>query len=613
MCWNGVLSADWKDAEIDYKTGVCACKNPLTRLSRMEKALYPNNERRTVSRLLPQVKTDTESIDDLDLLRISSIVDGTKVRGIGMVNGKTYNWKMAIESAVKSIAVVPDRFFDINGRSYSIDWNRKVSADSLPTYSNMKDAVIYRINTRSGFHVPPIATIIYDNEMQNRCGVEHTIKIDLDIDNKFYGKTVKLTTLLANKGLLFNGGYVVTESVITDINQDVSSEATLVDTYPISDAANKVHFLLCPPNRKIVVDAEGHVDGTTESTVEIRIFTLNDYGINKYLKNDSQQKVKEEDLTDTLVTYLQNHASTKLFNYTGNNTPETETVANNLNTFDDMADTYEPGEGDYLAIIVDALDNYHALIGKKQTTTITGGTAEDKFAQSTVTWTLPKTPVDVSQFKGIDMWLRFESINEMIYFLITKYEQDIVEIRAGHICPKGESKTGNWDVNRNVTNVTASTDKDDKAKEGRLWAYVNPRTMKPYLDDYWFHNGDPYYVKSLTLSQDGKKIKGNQIVVTESEWPGTYMVVGETYIRNRDTCEDERMQIKFPQVKVKADQTLTLTSDGEPTTFTINLEVAKPRNGHMMELTTYEVATKMVAGENGCYYAVDGSSEVVTE
>jgi len=38
-----------------------------------------------------------------------------------MVGSKTYNWKMAIESAVKSIAVVPDRFFDIKGRSYSID------------------------------------------------------------------------------------------------------------------------------------------------------------------------------------------------------------------------------------------------------------------------------------------------------------------------------------------------------------------------------------------------------------------------------------------------------------------------------------------------------------
>ena len=92
-----------------------------------------------------------------------------------------------------------------------------------------------------------------------------------------------------------------------------------------------------------------------------------------------------------------------------------------------------------------------------------------------------------------------------------------------------------------------------------------------------------------------------------------YMMIGETYIRNRDTGKDERVQIKFPQAKVKADQTLTLQADGDPTTFTLNLEIAKPRNGHMMELTAYEVAPKMIEGENGCFYAADGSSEVVIE
>jgi len=33
-----------------------------------------------------------------------------------------------------------------------------------------------------------------------------------------------------------------------------------------------------------------------------------------------------------------------------------------------------------------------------------------------------------------------------------------------------------------------------------LWAYVNPKTMQPYDDDYWFHQGETYYKKSLTLS-----------------------------------------------------------------------------------------------------------------
>ena len=91
------------------------------------------------------------------------------------------------------------------------------------------------------------------------------------------------------------------------------------------------------------------------------------------------------------------------------------------------------------------------------------------------------------------------------------------------------------------------------------------------------------------------------------------MMVGETWIRSRDTGEDERLQIKIPLCKVKSDQTLTLTADGEPTTFSLSLEVAKPRSGAMMEITAYEVATKMKEGENGCFYAVDGSSQVLSE
>jgi hypothetical protein len=82
--------------------------------------------------------------------------------------------------------------------------------------------------------------------------------------------------------------------------------------------------------------------------------------------------------------------------------------------------------------------------------------------------------------------------------------------------------------------------------------------MKRYADDYWFHNGEPLYVKSLTLAESGKRLKGNRIVVRADEWPGMYMFVGETYIRDKDTGEDERLQIKIPLCKVKSDHTLTL-------------------------------------------------------
>ena len=153
-------------------------------------------------------------------------------------------------------------------------------------------------------------------------------------------------------------------------------------------------------------------------------------------------------------------------------------------------------EADYLAIIVDSNDDYYALLGVA--TTVDDGDLDDA-----VTWTQPKTPVNVYQFKNIDMWLRFDSINALAYFLITKYEDDIKKITPVTIDPTtmvyGPDEPGDdpepepdpredeWAVNQNITEVTENTDGESRKAEGKLWAYINPRTMQPYADDYWFH------------------------------------------------------------------------------------------------------------------------------
>lgn len=103
----------------------------------------------------------------MDLLKISSVVDGTVVEGFGYVKNHSYKWKLAVESVVKSIAQVPDRFFDIKGRQYPIDINRKVSVHSLPDYENYKDAIIYKINSKT-HGAPPLAKIIFDYAMESK-------------------------------------------------------------------------------------------------------------------------------------------------------------------------------------------------------------------------------------------------------------------------------------------------------------------------------------------------------------------------------------------------------------------------------------------------------------
>ena len=536
MCYNGILSADWKDNQVDYRTGVCACQNPLGRVSRMTKNIYPRSSNdpseHLVSRFLPQTgKEGTQ----MDLLNKSEVVDGTRVQGTGLINGHSYKWRLIIESGVRSVAQVPDRFFDIKGRSYPIDWNSKVSVfnGEAPAYANFKDAIIYKIDKGHGKNKAH-PYIIFDAWMD------------------VHGNT---------------GEDAITESFkqyLTEYDPNLSAHTVSTET----QESNETHH---------IIDYEGE---------------------------------------------------------TGELLPLTE--------------------AEYLAIVVDNNNKYHAFVTKDV------GDNIDTTDDSKIDWSKPATEVNVDQFKGLDMWIRFESINALTYFILTKYEENIMsiipsfrkqpeiieqyrvvteDIETGEktysdwtnvpesgIIPAPEPEEGkkktierkkvepDAKVGEDTTIIEAYGEHaDDRKYDGALWAYVNPRTMKPYDDDYWFHQGEPYYLKSLTIAPKGKKINGNKITIKADEWPGMYMMIGETYIRNRDTGEDERMQIKIPLCKVRSDQSLTLTADGEPTTFSMTLDVATPKSGIMMELNTYEVSTRMEELENGCFQAVDGSTKVLTE
>lgn len=440
LCWGGVLSSDWKDGHVEHDLGISFNdKNPVERLSRMEKAFYPGSNRKNVSNLLPQLDEDellAANGEEKTILSKSSIVDGTRVFGFGYVNNKSYKWRLGIESNIKSIAQIPNKFFDIYGKSYRIADQTTVTVKSPSSnVDDFKYEVCYAINpTEEEIGKKPEAAIIIDK----------------------------------------------TETTITEAAEDMT-------TY---DALKTAKFL------------------------KIRIRNDNSY-----------------------VAFLSNSTAFE-------------------------------------------------------------STKENKY-------------VNVEQFKGLDMWLRFSSINEMIYFILTKYENDIFSIKAAHYDPASNEKATNpgakWELENNEETNEVSE------KEGKLWAYVNPKTMLPYEDDYWFNQGEPYYIKSLTIAPEKKKLKSQKIVVTAGQFPGMYMIVGETFIRSRDTGEDERMQIKFPLCKIKSDQTLTLEAEGDPTTFNLDVEVAKPINGIMMELTSYEVAKKMVTTKEGYYVEKDGSTEVLSE
>lgn len=457
LCWGGVLGADWKDGKLDQKLGITWNTDKVERLERMEKAFYPRNDKETssISYLLPQTEDDRQTTVTDGIISTSQIVDGTNISGFGMVKNHSYKWTLYVESDIRSVATVPNKFFDIYGNSYAIDDTTQVIVSSTPIGD------------------PYDAT--------QKC--------------KFY--------------------------IIYKLYKDTEDTKT--------------------PTKDLIIDKSN----TTEYTIKNNNESTKDY-----------EKIK--------IAFDHSHVN---------------------------ADDCKPSDASYLAIVIDNDNNYNAYLAKVSNETDTG---------IMYSWHNSSIPIDVEQFKGLDLWLKFDNLNELIYFILTKYSNNINYIEPTLI---------SFD-NANTTVTVNKTDDTDEYK-GKLWAYINPRTMQPYPDDYWFHQGEPYYIKSLTLAPKKKELKAKRITVPAGQFPGMYMIVGETYIRNRDTGEDERLQIKFPLCKIKSNQTLTLQAEGDPTTFNLEVEVARPVSGIMMEMTSYEVDKKVHLNEDGELEVKDGSTEVL--
>lgn len=82
-------------------------------------------------------------------------------------------------------------------------------------------------------------------------------------------------------------------------------------------------------------------------------------------------------------------------------------------------------------------------------------------------------------------------------------------------------------------------------------------------------------------------VTSKTLTIEADDFPGTYKIVGDTYIRNRDSGIDEYFQFIIPRAKMSAEQTLTLEAEGDPTTFNLNLTVLRPTSGEMMQLVHY--------------------------
>ena len=85
-------------------------------------------------------------------------------------------------------------------------------------------------------------------------------------------------------------------------------------------------------------------------------------------------------------------------------------------------------------------------------------------------------------------------------------------------------------------------------------------------------------------------------MIDAETFPDDYKIVGETYIREQKTGKDQRYQFVIHRANVSSDTSITLQADGDPTTFSMQIDVLTPPNDIQMELKQYNVEDDLLEG-----------------
>ena len=99
--------------------------------------------------------------------------------------------------------------------------------------------------------------------------------------------------------------------------------------------------------------------------------------------------------------------------------------------------------------------------------------------------------------------------------------------------------------------------------------------------------------ESVLENQEGKET-AVEVTISPDTFPGTYKVVGDTFMRSEKTGKDEPFQFIINKAKVQSNVTLTLQAEGDPTTFEMTLNVLRSTNdageNEMMKLVRYNIS-----------------------
>ena len=213
----------------------------------------------------------------------------------------------------------------------------------------------------------------------------------------------------------------------------------------------------------------------------------------------------------------------------------------------------------------------------------------------------------------------FEKINEVDDFYKFKNEhynlQRIIRMEKCYV----ENEEGlKIDIDQQIKNLYRYYNDD---KDSNYFIYYDEKTMQPLalFDSQWFKqlNGDSiiyqkedgkdiFYLKkgtvyykwsqTIQLVRNDEEIIGKSLVLDGNNFPGEYKVVGETYIRERNSTRDQRYQFVINHATIPVDQKIELRADGGASVFSFNLEVLTKDEESPFELRQFNVDKDYVNG-----------------
>jgi hypothetical protein len=143
-----------------------------------------------------------------------------------------------------------------------------------------------------------------------------------------------------------------------------------------------------------------------------------------------------------------------------------------------------------------------------------------------------------------------------------------------------EADSNNWKIvlNSSVETTLAKT-------KAMYYKYSGNNLVAGDASDFDFMTFDLLDCGSAT-----DQVKGLEIKIDASTFGGTYYITGDTYARNFESGKDEFLQFIIPKGKVSSeDLSLTMEADGDPATFSMNVNVLKATDGSMFKLIKYTI------------------------